>query len=137
MSLKLPFYLGPRRGLTCAVRMAASGVVYLLTRRERFAKLKHMLHLFDSNYNDRFHYPLVIFHDDLRPEDQARIRKATNSQVEFHTVRPADETWEGQGQRDLSGLQGALRDDASSPSCWPHAACVGVVCRCRSRCRRG
>lgn len=88
--------------------MAASGVVYLLTRRERFAKLKHMLRLFDSNYNDRFNYPLVIFHDDLRPEDQARIRKATNSQVEFHTVSQADTTWEGQGHRDTCGMQGAL-----------------------------
>lgn len=62
-------------------------MVYLLARRDRIKRLKHMLSLFDSNFNDRYHYPLVIFHDDFTAHDMATVRASTHTKIEFHQVR--------------------------------------------------
>lgn len=65
----------------------SAAVVYLLARRDRIKRLKHMLSLFDSNFNDRYHYPLVIFHDDFTAHDMATVRASTHTKIEFHQVR--------------------------------------------------
>ena len=47
-----------------------------------------MLATFDQHFNNApgRGYPVIIFHDDLRPEDEEYLQKQTISPLKFHLV---------------------------------------------------
>jgi hypothetical protein len=52
-------------------------VIYFLTQRSRVERMAHALRQLHDNYwQDYPHYPVVIFHDDLRHTDEQRLQAA-------------------------------------------------------------
>ena len=45
-----------------------------------------MLTNFDKNFNQRFHYPVVIFHEDFTAEDKVRLQEAVYSKLQFREI---------------------------------------------------
>lgn len=48
--------------------------------------LKESLRLLDENFNNRFNYPLIIFHEDFDERLIQDIKRSTNSRIEFKKV---------------------------------------------------
>ncbi|KAM3574953.1 hypothetical protein VYU27_003080 [Nannochloropsis oceanica] len=66
-----------------------NGVIYLLTQRTRVhSHLIAMLKGLDKYFNAApgRSYPIVIFHDDFTPADEAAVRAATSSPLTFHRI---------------------------------------------------
>lgn len=67
-----------------------NGVIYLLTQQARVhSHLITMLKGLDKYFNAApgRSYPIVIFHDDFTPADEAAVRAATSSPLTFHRVK--------------------------------------------------
>lgn len=63
-------------------------VVYLARSKPKdIAELKLSLSLLDVNFNDKFKYPVIIFHEDINENLMKKIREATRSKVQFEKVR--------------------------------------------------
>ena len=64
-----------------------SVIVYLVRNTKRDIKdLKKSLHLLDINFNDRFNYPVVIFHENFTDTIINNIRSHTNSYMMFEKI---------------------------------------------------
>lgn len=103
-----------------------NGVIYLLTRRERVhSHLVPMLQGLDRHFNAEpgRRYPVIIFHDDFTPEDEAAVRAATTSPLTLRRV-----------EFEIP----AFLDRARIPErteCSKHSSTVGYrhMCRCVSQ----
>lgn len=59
-------------------------IVYMARSTEGdIRNLKQSLALLDKNFNDRFHYPVMVFHEDYTDDLKAEIRRSTRSEVLF------------------------------------------------------
>lgn len=64
-----------------------AAVVYLVRSKPKdIAELKLSLSLLDVNFNDKFKYPVIIFHEDINENLMKKIREATRSKVQFEKV---------------------------------------------------
>lgn len=64
-----------------------AAIVYLARSRSKdINDLKHSLSLLDVNFNDKFNYPVIIFHEDINESLMKSIRKATHSNLQFEKV---------------------------------------------------
>ncbi|EKU20156.1 alpha 1,2-mannosyltransferase [Nannochloropsis gaditana CCMP526] len=66
-----------------------NGVIYMLTQQARVhTHLLGMLEGLDKHFNAApgRGYPVLIFHDDFTPEDEALVRASTTSNVSFYRV---------------------------------------------------
>ncbi|NJD76986.1 MAG: hypothetical protein FIB08_07815 [Candidatus Methanoperedens sp.] len=64
-----------------------AAIVYLARSRPGdIAELKRSLSLLDVNFNDKFNYPVVIFHEDINEKLMGKIRESTRSQIQFEKV---------------------------------------------------
>jgi hypothetical protein len=70
-----------------------NAAIVILTQAERVPRLKQTLALLDANFNDRFHYPVVIFEDDLSPAHRASIAASSRSEIQFRRVRFSLPPW--------------------------------------------
>ncbi|MFZ3060709.1 MAG: hypothetical protein WA102_13365 [Candidatus Methanoperedens sp.] len=62
-------------------------ILYLArSKRKDIASLKRSLSLLDINFNDKFNYPVIIFHEDFNENLMEEIRKATRSNLKFEKV---------------------------------------------------
>ena len=63
-------------------------IVYLSRSQARdISDLKRSLSLLDENFNNRFKYPVLIFHEDFDDELMEDIRKSTYSNLRFEKIR--------------------------------------------------
>ncbi|VVB92993.1 Glycolipid 2-alpha-mannosyltransferase [uncultured archaeon] len=64
-----------------------AAIVYLARSKSGdIANLKRSLSLLDVNFNDKFKYPVIIFHEDINENLMKKIREATRSKVQFEKV---------------------------------------------------
>lgn len=64
-----------------------AAVVYLVRSKPKdIADLKLSLSFLDVNFNDKFKYPVIIFHEDINENLMKKIREATRSKVQFEKV---------------------------------------------------
>jgi hypothetical protein len=70
-----------------------NAAIVILTQAERVPRLKQTLALLDANFNDRFHYPVIIFEDDLSPAHRASIAAATRSEIQFRRIQFSLPPW--------------------------------------------
>lgn len=103
-----------------------NGVIYLLTRRERVhSHLIPMLRGLDRHFNAEpgRSYPVIIFHDDFTPEDEAAVKAATTSPVSLRRV-----------EFEIPPLLDRERIPERT-ECSKHSSTVGYrhMCRCVSR----
>jgi len=64
-----------------------AAIAYLVrSKRKDIADLKRSLSLLDINFNDRFNYPVIIFHEDFSDNLMENIRKSTHSKLQFAKV---------------------------------------------------
>ncbi len=64
-----------------------AAIVYLARSKSGdIANLKCSLSLLDVNFNDKFKYPVIIFHEDINENLMKKIREATRSKVQFEKV---------------------------------------------------
>jgi hypothetical protein len=50
------------------------------------ANLTRSLKLLDKHFNDRFQYPVMVFHEDFSEELKAQLRRGTRSEVLFELL---------------------------------------------------
>ena len=61
--------------------------IHALVQPTRIKKLTTSLQSLDRYFNDRFHYPVIIFHEeDFTSEHEQQVRNATNSDLYFQSV---------------------------------------------------
>jgi alpha 1,2-mannosyltransferase len=62
-------------------------IVYMARSTERdIRNLKRSLGLLDRNFNDRFHYPVIVFHEDFTEELKGELRASTRSPITFELL---------------------------------------------------
>lgn len=61
--------------------------IHYLIQVARLSKLLKSLKSLDDNFNDKYHYPVVLFHENLSANDMDRIRSSTKSDVYFQRIR--------------------------------------------------
>jgi alpha 1,2-mannosyltransferase len=62
-------------------------ILYLArSKRGDIENLKHSLSLLDINFNDKFNYPVIIFHEDFNESLLEDIQKSTRSNLKFEKV---------------------------------------------------
>ena len=88
------------QGQLLPIRLQGAGLggrlnaaIVILTQAARIARLKQTLALLDAYFNDQFHYPVVIFEDDLSPAHRASIASATRSDLQFRRIRFSLPPW--------------------------------------------
>lgn len=65
-----------------------AALAYLVRSKPKdIADLKRSLSLLDVNFNDKFNYPVIIFHEDFNERLMENIRKATRSKLQFEKVK--------------------------------------------------
>ncbi len=65
-----------------------AAIAYLVRSKPKdIADLKRSLSLLDVNFNDRFNYPVIIFHEDFCDSLIENIRKSTQSKLQFEQVK--------------------------------------------------
>uniref|UniRef100_A0A7S2NXI6 DUF4185 domain-containing protein n=1 Tax=Zooxanthella nutricula TaxID=1333877 RepID=A0A7S2NXI6_9DINO len=57
--------------------------IYVLADGGRLGRLVEMLQSLDRHFNNRFHYPVVVFEENLLPVQKARLSAATRSPLTF------------------------------------------------------
>lgn len=63
-------------------------ITYLSRSRPKdVSDLKRSLSLLDVNFNDRFSYPVIVFHEDFNESLMGKIRKATRSNLQFEKIK--------------------------------------------------
>ncbi len=69
-------------------KVSIKAVILYLARSKRkdIVSLKRSLSLLDINFNDKFNYPVIIFHEDFNENLMEEIRKATRSNLKFEKV---------------------------------------------------
>ena len=76
-----------------------NAVIYTFVRRNRLEEAIQTLVQLDTFFNSKYDYPVLVFHgDDLRREEQTRIRKFVWSRITFELVEfgvPPDEPRKG------------------------------------------
>ena len=92
-----------------------NGVIYTLTHKNNMHRLTKMFAGLEKNYNYRYGYPIVVFHEGLTDEDKHSLRSLipSASKVDFRTVDFAIPEW---------------LDRAKIPErtiCSPHSSTVG------------
>ena len=61
--------------------------IYYLVQPRRIEQLMTSLQSLDTYFNDRFHYPVIIFHENnFTNEHERQVRNATKSELYFQTV---------------------------------------------------
>ena len=61
--------------------------IYYLVQPQRINLLVKSLHSLDTYFNDRFRYPVIIFHEhDFTGEDVQKVRNATTSDLFFQNI---------------------------------------------------
>ena len=97
-----------------------NGVIYTLTHKNNMDRLTKMLTSLHKNYNYRYNYPIVVFHEGLAEEDKQILRTLMPSiKVTFRSVEFAIPSW---------------LDKAKIPDrtiCSPHSSTVGYRHMCR------
>ncbi len=64
-----------------------AAIVYLVrSKPEDISDLKRSLSLLDVNFNNRFNYPVIIFHEDINEVLMEKIHTATHSTLRFEKV---------------------------------------------------
>lgn len=64
-----------------------AAIVYLVRSRSKdINELKRSLSLLDINFNDKFNYPVIIFHEDFNNNLMEDIQKSTHSKLKFEKV---------------------------------------------------
>jgi len=70
------------------IRSVKAVITYLSRSRARdIEDLKRSLSLLDINFNDRFNYPVLIFHEDFNDSLIEDIRKSTRSKLKFERIK--------------------------------------------------
>ena len=59
---------------------------YYLTKSQRINRLQNSLQLLDGNFNDKYQYPVIIFHESNLEASLEKIRRFTNSTVYFQEI---------------------------------------------------
>ncbi len=63
-------------------------IIYLSRSKTKdISDLKRSLSLLDVNFNDRFNYPVIVFHEDFTDGLKEDIRKATRSNLQFEKIK--------------------------------------------------
>ena len=60
--------------------------VYFLVQVDRLNLFKDALHRLDANFNARFQYPVIVFHEGMNASTMARIRDFTKSALFFQKI---------------------------------------------------
>lgn len=66
---------------------------YILTRVSRLKSLFHVLQSIDKYFNCRFHYPIILFHENELIPYISSVRRYTNSSLYFQQVKFATPTF--------------------------------------------
>lgn len=61
------------------------GVIYVLSKRSNMERLTGMLANLDKNFNQRFKYPVVIFHEDFTEDDKRTLQVGWRADQAPHT----------------------------------------------------
>jgi hypothetical protein len=65
-----------------------AAIIYLArSRKKDIADLARSLSHLDTNFNDRFKYPVIIFHEDFSQSLMESLRKNTHSNLQFEEIR--------------------------------------------------
>lgn len=65
-----------------------AAIFYLSRAKSRdINDLKRSLYLLDKNFNDKFHYPVIIFHEDFTQSLMNELHSSTRSQLHFEQVK--------------------------------------------------
>lgn len=65
-----------------------AAIAYLVRSKPKdIADLKRSLSLLDTNFNNRFNYPVIIFHEDFNESLMGDIQRATHSNLQFEKVK--------------------------------------------------
>jgi len=71
-----------------------NGVIYTLTHKNNLHRLTTMFTNLEKNYNYRYHYPIVVFHEGFTESDKQHLRSLVPSaKVDFRTVDFAIPEW--------------------------------------------
>lgn len=74
-------------GRVAAAAGNVSGVIVTLARRKNLYNFRLALTMLDENVNSRWHYPVVVMHDDLKADERAELQAGTQSVLSFHEIQ--------------------------------------------------